>query len=151
MSSGFQFRLQKVLDLRVRLEKEAAIEVARLESERLKAEKELRQLYRQREQLLIAWRQHTRGKLDTWELALHQRRVAAVDALMKQQEEALRDLMVRLQAQREILLQARCRRQILEKLRDKDYARFQQELRRREQRELDEIATERFALQGALS
>ncbi|NLJ85992.1 MAG: flagellar export protein FliJ [Firmicutes bacterium] len=148
---SFQFSLQRLLNLQERLEQEAGIELARLHTLVSEAKHKLREQEKQREQQLAAWRERIQGDLDVNELELHHRWLAVLDEAIMRQEMAIEELQTAVEEQRAEYLTLRRKRETLDKLRENEYSKFQKDLLKREQRELDDIASTRFVRREALT
>ncbi|MEQ8769927.1 MAG: flagellar export protein FliJ [Phycisphaerales bacterium] len=139
---GFVFRLQPVLDMRQREERERQRVVAQLERERVGLENELRTcqetVSREREDLrdrLIG------GAIDVsgarWQAH------ASLDAMRRSKHAALKlaGVFAKLELARRSLMTATSRRRAVELLRDRQYEAWKAEQAKRERLELDEIGS----------
>ncbi len=151
MSSHFQFSLQRVLELRERLEEQAAQELGHLQSLEIDARRTLALQDSQRGQQLSAWREISQGVLDIGELETYQRYLELLDQEIDQQRALVQELAASVRQQTEKYLAARRKREMLEKLKEKEYAEYHRELLGKEQRELDDIAATRFMQREAPS
>ena len=151
MRAHFQFSLQKVLELRERMEEQAAAELGRLQSLETEARKRLALQEDQRGQKLSAWREISQGALDIGELETYQRYLGMLDQNIVQQRALVHELEVSVEEQTNEFLAARRKREMLEKLKEKEYAQYHRELLSKEQRELDDIAATRFMQKEAPS
>ncbi len=146
---GFVFRLQPVLDMRQREERERQRVVAKLERERVEIETELRTcqdtVAREREDLrdrLIG------GGIDVsgarWQAH------ASLDALRRSKHAALRlaGVIARTELARRSLMEATSRRRAVELLRDRQFEAWKAEQNKRERLELDEIGARLGAAHG---
>ena len=88
---------------------------------------------------------------DLDELDAYRRWLEVLDASIAQQQALVEELQLSVKRQTDEYLAARRKRQVLEKLREHEYERFCQELLRKEQRELDDIAATRFVQREASS
>lgn len=149
MSLHFQFSLQKVLELRQRLEQQAAIELGRFQSLENQAKKKLTLQEKERQEQLVAWREKNHGQLNIGELESYQRWLEVLDQAIARQEALAKELQASVKQQTDKYLAARRKRETLEKLREKKYAEFRQEVLGKEQRELDDIAATRFVQREA--
>ncbi len=149
MSLHFQFSLQKVLELRQRLEQQAAIELGRFQSLENQAKKKLTLQEKERQEQLVAWREKNHGQLNIGELESYQRWLEVLDQAIARQEALAKELQASVKQQTDKYLAARRKRETLEKLREKEYAEFRQEVLGKEQRELDDIAATRFVQREA--
>ena len=151
LALGFQFSLEKILELRERLEQQAAAELSRLKSLEAEEKEKLAMQRQQRQVQLEAWRNKIQGTLDLDELDAYRRWLEVLDASVAQQQALVEELQLSVKRQTDEYLAARRKRQVLEKLREHEYERFCQELLRKEQRELDDIAATRFVQREASS
>lgn len=149
MSLHFQFSLQKVLELRQRLEQQAAIELGRFQSLENQAKKKLTLQEKERQEQLVAWREKNHGQLNIGELESYQRWLEVLDQAIARQEALAKELQASVKQQTDKYLAARRKRETLEKLREKKYAEFRQEVLGKEQRELDDLAATRFVQREA--
>lgn len=143
---GYQFKLQKVLD--VRKIKEDLIEARVAELERIiEAQKgHLLSLEKKKEGVLVERRE--KREIDNgfriegemfyeWYLGNLEKKVEIVKKSLKQLEEQMRKT-------REELIEAAVDRKVMEKLKDKDYENFKIEVARNDQKNLDEITIQRY-------
>ncbi|HXL02468.1 MAG TPA: flagellar export protein FliJ [Candidatus Atribacteria bacterium] len=143
---GYQFKLQKVLDVRKVKEDLIGARVAELE-EIIEAQKgHLLSLEKKKEGVLVERRE--KREIDNgfriegemfyeWYLENLERKVEVVKTSLKQLEEQMRKT-------REELIKAAVDRKIMEKLKDKDYENFKVEVIRNDQKNLDEITIQRY-------
>ena len=146
---SFQFSLQRLLNLQERLEQEAGIELARLHTLVSEAKHKLREQEKQREQQLAAWRTHPR-RSDVNELELHHRWLVVLDEAIMRQEMASRNCKQQWKSS-ELNISLFVEKRDPDKLRENEYSKFQKDLLKREQRELDDIASTRFVRREALT
>ncbi len=143
---GYQFKLQKVLDVRKVKEDLIGARVAELE-EIIEAQKgHLLSLEKKKEGILVERRE--KREIDNgfriegemfyeWYLGNLEKKVEIVKKSLKQLEEQMRKT-------REELIKAAVDRKIMEKLKDKDYENFKVEVIRNDQKNLDEITIHRY-------
>lgn len=143
---GYQFKLQKVLDVRKVKEDLIGARVAELE-EIIEAQKgHLLSLEKKKEGVLVERRE--KREIDNgfriegemfyeWYLENLERKVEVVKTSLKQLEEQMRKT-------REELIKAAVDRKIMEKLKDKDHENFKVEVIRNDQKNLDEITIQRY-------
>ena len=134
----FVFRLQSVLDLRLRAEQQAQIALGAALQRVAEAESEIALLAERRTAALAL-------PVDApFEARVDARRYA--DALIRQQAEAERrrkQLLIEAEARRVEMAMASAERRAVEKLRERAWAEYQAEAQRQEQISLDEIASAR--------
>ena len=143
---GYQFKLQKVLDVRKVKEDLIGARVAELE-EIIEAQKgHLLSLEKKKEGILVERRE--KREIDNgfriegemfyeWYLGNLEKKVEIVKKSLKQLEEQMRKT-------REELIKAAVDRKIMEKLKDKDHENFKVEVIRNDQKNLDEITIHRY-------
>jgi len=151
LSLSFQFSLQKILDLRSRLEQEAGAELSGLKSLEAEAEEKLALQRQQRKVELDTWRNKIQGQLDLSELDACHRWLEKLDDAIARQQAIVEELRLAVERQTEEFLAARQKRKVLERLREHEYTRFWQEFLRKEQRELDDLAATRYVQREASS
>lgn len=151
MSVGvFRFRLQPVLDQRLREERERQLAVGEHERERLALEAEVLACRG------VVWQERAdlRERLSGGPVDLRGARVqahASLGAMLRTQRAALQlaGVNARLEMARRELLRATSARKAAELLRERQYEAWRYEQERRERIELDEIAGAKAARKGA--
>ena len=143
---GYEFKLQKVLDVRKVREDLIGARVAELERI-IEAQKgHLLSLEKTKEGALVERREKREVNADfrveeemfyEWYLENLEKRVEIIKDSLKQLEEQMRKT-------REELMEAAIDRKVMEKLKDKDYENFKIEVARNDQRNLDEITIHRY-------
>jgi flagellar protein FliJ len=145
----FVWRLQRVLDIKVKEEQVKQMELFRL-TETL-AERRSELLMRQqvlREIMSEITRDRSSGRLGTQEFFL--RHATTNDQFIEKLREQIRDLEVQRQEKMIEVLAAKRFREGLEKLRDEAKEQFIQEQERLEQKEMDDRATIAFARRASM-
>lgn len=144
---AFRFRLEKVLAVRRREEEEAERRHAEARRERDRAREEVERqraaLARANEALDALKR---KGEMSAEDLFLHASHVAGVRRRLREAEAGLAEAEDRMRREHEALLQAHQAREALEKLREREEARWKEAERRRETQILDEVALTRRPL-----
>jgi flagellar FliJ protein len=150
-SRRFEFRLERVLEYRRRVEEQAQAELGRLEMARAQAEGERRALDRRRAEAQEQHRELHRGELDLIGENLQRLFIRELDRRVAAKLDEIRRLAESIEGQRaEVVRTARDRR-VMEQLRERAYARYLEEQMRLEQRFLDEIGTQAFVRERILS
>ena len=149
MPRRFQFRLQPVLEQRERIEQEQQRRVAEIESERLRHEQTLRTIQAE----LAQARDGLRARLqqpgaEAGFASVRWQANASLHTTIRAQRAAieLAGTLRRLESARAELLKATADRKAVQMLKDKRYAEFQTEMRRRESGELDELMVMRHGM-----
>lgn len=137
--SGYTFKMEKVLEYRNHLEKKKVEDYTRVNM-KLDEEKdrllELQQIYD--------------GKNQDQEKGLHEMRMQFLyKEKLKQdilgQQAQIRETEGKVDGARVLLIEARKNRKIMEILKDKDKTRYLQEASHKEQKELDDLSTMKYA------
>jgi flagellar protein FliJ len=137
----FQFRLQKVLNYRIRLEDQRKMELAELESRRTV-------LLQERNWLLAAQADALRRGLsatfDLVDIQLTRLYVERLDRDIARKCDEIAEMDRRVDEKREELIAASRDRRVMERLREKQEAAYMLEALRVEQKQLDEMGTAGF-------
>jgi len=150
-SRRFEFRLERVLGYRRRVEQQAQAELGRLEMAKAQAEEERRALERRSAQAQEEHRELHRGELDLVGENLQRLFIRELDRRIAAKIDELRRLAESIEEQRAEVVRAARDRRVMEQLRERAYARYLEEQMRLEQRFLDEIGTQAFVRERILS
>lgn len=137
----FEFSLQKVLDYRQRREEQAIRAFAEAQAQLLHEQAVLHKLVVEREECLR--RSHRRQRLTVDLLDVEQTYLSALEERIEAQRERVAEAEKVLEERQEALIEAQRERKALERLREKHYEQWRQEILRIEQKALDELATAR--------
>jgi flagellar FliJ protein len=137
----FVYRLQNVLDIKIRLETQAKTEFANAMNVVRTEEEKMVTLINKRNQCQEDIRQRSMGKVDVVQLKIGGDSVKAVEELMKQQAVKLRIAERNLEKVREKLDEAVKDRKIHEKLKENAFEEFKVELNNEEKKEIDELVS----------
>lgn len=142
----FRYRLEKVLEFKIKKEDEEKEKLADL----LQQEAHERQVKAQLEHKLVETQQilktkHLSGSLNMEELKFYPNHIKDLENRIKNQELRLKELAIRIVAQREALLKAAQEKKVYEKHKEKCQEEWQKELDMEEARLIDELATIKFA------
>ncbi|MCR4400736.1 MAG: flagellar export protein FliJ [Syntrophomonadaceae bacterium] len=136
----FEFGLQTKLDVTVTREDQARQELALRRAQLDSEQRRLQALEGEREQCYQRLRQGQQEVLQLDELALVKSYLPRLKERIAAQAERVRRADNEVQAAQERLQELMQERKALEKLRDKEYAEYQQEVLRQEQLVIDEVA-----------
>lgn len=139
----FEFSLQKVLDYRQRREEQALRAFAEAQAQLAQERAVLESLLHEREACLR--RSQRRHRLMMSMLTVEQTYLSALEERIVVQRERVTQAERLLEERRQALLEAQRERKALERLREKQYEQWRQEMLRVEQKALDELATMRAA------
>ena len=137
----FVYRLQNVLDIKIRLETQAKTEFATAMNLVRTEEEKLAQLVNRRQQYQEDIRKKSLGKVDVVQLKIGGESVTAIEEMMKQQAVKLRIAERNLEKVREQLNEAVKDRKIHEKLKEKAFEEFKMELNNEEKKEIDQLVS----------
>lgn len=142
----FKYRLEKVLEFKIKKEEEEKELLAKLMEEEARE----RQIKAQLEQTLADVRvtlktKHLSGSLNMEELRFYPGHIKDLENRIKNQELRLKELAIRIIEQRKALMKAAMEKQVYEKHKEKTKEEWQKELDAEEARLIDELATIKFA------
>lgn len=140
----FEFSLQKVLDYRQRREEQAIRAFAEAQAQLMHEQAVLHRLLIEREECLR--RSHRRERLTVELLDVEQTYLSALEERIETQRERVAEAERMVEQRREGLIEAQRERKALERLREKHYEQWRQEMLRAEQNTLDDLATVRAVL-----
>jgi flagellar protein FliJ len=151
MAKIFKFRAEPVLKLRQQAEQAALRRLAEARSRVTGIEDQIRALRGQlAEQDRLVRQGMLTGTIDIQYMSLYRRHVMALHRRIVDHAATLRTAMLEFQQARGSALEARKRRRVLDKLKDKFYARYRAEQNRVEQREMDEVGSIGYARRLAM-
>lgn len=135
----YQFPLQKVLEYRQHLEEKEQLRLAQVQQQALQARQNV---VKAKEVLLQGQEEYSRCqvRLDVSEALLASEYVIYLEKRLQAYQEELERQEQRLQQQIKVTEKAMQDRKIMDKLREKDFQRYQQEQAKIEQRHMDEAA-----------
>ena len=137
----FVYRLQNVLDIKIRMETQAKTEFATAMNLVRTEEEKLAQLVNRRQQYQEDIRKKSLGKVDVVQLKIGGESVKAIEEMMKQQAVKLRIAERNLEKVRAQLNAAVKDRKIHEKLKEKAFEEFKMELNNEEKKEIDQLVS----------
>lgn len=142
---SFQFRFQRVLDVREQQEDLEEIEFARVQN-RLRSEREtLEELEQKLEDHYQNMRNSRKMGGSASSFSQQQEYTQYLLGQIERQKEVVEDWERKLEKQREQLIEASQRREVLETLKENDHEEFQKEVLRSERRELNQVAARQYA------
>ncbi|MCR4402726.1 MAG: flagellar export protein FliJ [Firmicutes bacterium] len=144
----FRFRLEKLLEVRRLRENALQQDLARAQ-EALRREKGvLETLGAARGATLEALRANVCGTLNVQDIAAYYRYLGFLAHRIEEQRAVVERAAREEAAKRDALIAARRRRKVVEKLRERAYARYREGILREEQAFLDEVGSMRYARKG---
>lgn len=147
----FVFRLQTVLEVKIRAEDEEKRKLGELIAWQKQEEMILAQLVQKKQETrdLLKERQRTGEYLQVDELKRISYFLKKVDQDIEAQKAKLIEIARRIEAQREALLKAAQEKKTLEMLKEQHYTEYLNEIEEEERKLLDELATLKYAREGS--
>ena len=137
----FVYKMQNILDIKLRLETQVKTEFAEASAKLLQEEDKLRKLIQRRREYENELKRLSADRLELGELKKYNGYIETIKALMQQQALAVRLAQRNLDKVREKLNQAMQERKIYEKLREKAFEEFKEELNAEEKKEMDQLVS----------
>jgi len=142
--TGFKFRLEKVLEMRLRKEQEKEKELADLKMLQAREEVFLEQLKeegKKTKESISEIQDKTESSLDLKELISYYEYLENIGERISVQIEQIKLVIESIEKKRGELIEASKERKVIEKLKDNQFKKFKQELEQTERKFLDEIGT----------
>ncbi len=137
----FVYKMQNILDIKLRLETQVKTEFAEASAKLLQEEEKLRKLIQRRREYENELKRLSADRLELGELKKYNGYIETIKVLMQQQALAVRLAQRNLDRIREKLNQAMQERKIYEKLREKAFEEFKEELNAEEKKEIDQLVS----------
>ncbi len=137
---GFNFRLQRVLDLRITIEDQIKNQLGVIRNEVKKEEDTLERFLSEQRQRLDQVEGKATGEVSPWDMTLEVQYLQNLRNRIQLQHHKIQDLKVAEEKKREELLKASQDRKILEKLKERKFEEFQKTVESKEQALTDEVA-----------
>lgn len=137
----FVYRMQNILNIKLRLETQAKTEYAEAAARLAQEEEKMRALLLRRRQYENEAKQNAMEKLNISKIKHSNEYVAVMKELIKQQAVRVRIAQKNLDKAREKLNLAMQERKIYEKLRENAFDEFKRELNAQEKKEIDELVS----------
>lgn len=142
--SQFRFRLQALLDFRLRREDDLKRRLGELESVMLREQNALIELESGRRQVAASYSSLDEHALDVDKAQLLRSYYSLLSEQIERQQQTIAQLKEELSAQRGRVVKAMHERKIVQNLRDRHLEQFNVEELRKEQALLDDLATSRY-------
>ena len=137
----FVYKMQNILDIKLRLETQVKTEFAEASAKLLQEENKLKKLIQRRREYENELKRLSADRLELGELKKYNGYIETIKVLMQQQALAVRLAQRNLDRIRENLNQAMQERKIYEKLREKAFEEFKEELNAEEKKEIDQLVS----------
>ena len=146
MAKKFKFKLQSVLDIKIKNEDDEKRKFADIMQLQAREEQVLVQMHQKRTRLVAELKaKQGAGDLDITELQMYSRGIERVKNDIISQEIRLREIAIMLEEQRRILLEATQQKKIYEKVKENQYKAYVDEEEFAERLLIDELATLKYA------
>ena len=136
----FTYRMQNILDIKMKMEETAKQEYAQAVANLQKEETVLQTLVLRRQEYYHAYQDSIQGKLDFLVIEENANAMDIMDLQIQQQEDVIRDCSKQVEFARQKMAKEMQERKMHEKLKEKKFAQFLVELNETEKRETDEVA-----------
>lgn len=140
----FVYRMQNILDIKNKLEIQARNSYAVARMRLNKEEEKLDGLFAQKKAYEEAYRQQLSGNIDVRQINICKNAIELSKNMIKKQLVEVKVASLNLEAAQKRLGEVMKERKIQEKLREKAYEEFLQELNDQEKKEIDELVSFRF-------
>ena len=140
----FIYRMQNILDIKNKLEIQAKNSYAAARMKLSQEEQKLDNLFEQKNAYEEAYRQQLSGNINVLQINICKNAIALSKNLIKKQLVEVKVASLNLEAAQKRLGEVMKERKIQEKLREKAYEEFLQELSDQEKKEIDELVSFRF-------
>jgi flagellar protein FliJ len=140
----FIYRMQNILDIKNKLEIQAKNSYAAARMKLSQEEQKLDKLFEQKKSYEEAYRQQLSGNINVLQINICKNAIELSKNLIKKQLVEVKVASLNLEAAQKRLGEVMKERKIQEKLREKAYEEFLQELSDQEKKEIDELVSFRF-------
>ncbi|MCD6310750.1 MAG: flagellar export protein FliJ [Candidatus Eremiobacteraeota bacterium] len=140
----FKFKLQSVLDLKIQIEDEEKEKLAKLNAEKAREEMILRGLQEAKVETTRVFKDKQRGELDIVELKQYEAHLKKLEYMIVNQRLRIKELEIKIEEQRQVVIEASKERKTFEKLKDKHKEAFIKEMEMEERKFIDELAITRY-------
>lgn len=140
----FLYRMQNILDIKMRLETQAKTAYAEANNKVLEEEEKLSRLYRRKKDYEQAYRECAEGNLDFAGMARFSKAVETMQQYIKRQIVSVNVAQKNLELARVRLNDAMQDRKTHEKLKENAFEVFKQELNDQEKKEIDELVSYKY-------
>lgn len=143
--SVFRFRMQSILDMKVKLEDQAKIEFAQAQQKLLEEQELLAQIIKRKEDYIAYGIELRNRTIDVQEILDNKKAIEYTKELEKQQQLAVNVAQKAVDAAGHKMMEARTQTKTYEKLKEHAFVEFLQEENRAESKEIDQLNSYRSA------
>lgn len=139
---SFQFRYQRILDVRELEEDQEQAEFVEIQNRLREEEQKLEDLKQELEEHFDKARAQRSGNPEA--IQRHRKYARRLNNRIAQQQSVVEEWEQKLEEQREELVEASQKRQVMERLKEQDFEEFQEDIREAEQTEQDDISNQQY-------
>lgn len=144
----FRFKFEAILNYRKQIEDACQQDFARSKKQWEKEREKLGRHYELWEKSMEEWRATQKDSVSILEVDLYQKYMVRLKREVREQLERVRDCLEKMGKKRDILLNARKDKKIMERLEEYHFTEYSKDRSKKEKKFFDEVATQRFNLKG---
>ena len=137
----FKYRMQNILDVKLKLESQAKITYGIANQKYMEEQQKLQEIVLRRNNYEKAWKECMTGTIDVRQVAHARADVNTMKTLMRRQMMEVHKAELELEDARRALNEVMKERKMHEKLKERAFEQFQQELKAEESKEIDQLVS----------
>ena len=137
----FKYRMQNILDVKIKLESQAKITYGIANQKYMAEQQKLQEIVLRRNNYEKAWKECMTGTIDVRQVAHARADVNTMKTLMRRQMMEVHKAELELEDARRALNEVMQERKMHEKLKERAFEQFQQELKAEESKEIDQLVS----------
>ncbi|MBQ3030822.1 MAG: flagellar export protein FliJ [Agathobacter sp.] len=137
----FKYRMQNILDVKLKLESQAKITYGIANQKYMAEQQKLQEIVLRRNNYEKAWKECMTGTIDVRQVAHARADVNTMKTLMRRQMMEVHKAELELEDARRALNEVMQERKMHEKLKERAFEQFQQELKAEESKEIDQLVS----------
>ena len=137
----FKYRMQNILDVKLKLESQAKITYGIANQKYMAEQQKLQEIVLRRNNYEKAWKECMTGTIDVRQVAHARADVNTMKTLMRRQMMEVHKAELELEDARRALNEVMKERKMHEKLKERAFEQFQQELKAEESKEIDQLVS----------
>jgi flagellar FliJ protein len=141
---AFQFRYQRILDIRELEEDQEKARFAEIQQKLSGEKRKLREHKQELQELLSSEGKKRKNQTNIQNFLQLQRYAGLLENRIDRQQRVVEEWQEKLNKQRKKLIEASQQRQVMDKLKENDFEEFQEEIRKEEERQNNEIANQQY-------
>lgn len=137
----FKYRMQNILDIKIKLESQAKIAYGIANQKYMAEQQKLQEIVLRRNNYEKAWKECMTGKIDVRQVGHARADVNTMKTLMRRQMMEVHKAELELEDARRVLNEIIKERKMHEKLKERAFEQFMQELKAEESKEIDQLVS----------